>query len=164
MDPDVDPQARDGRPADLPSVRDHALSWLQAPLTIRHLCGLGIIVVGSGIPVALMGGGWVGLWLAGMVIVIIAMAMAHDGDWTRKRRRPARSALKRTRVRRRPARGARRTRKRGGGERSLEARGEPEPPRLGEGRVSPDPTDARQREPTRGKVRSRKAAKKRDRR
>ena len=156
MNPDADPQPpdRDDRSARLPTIRDEVLAWLRTPLTMWKLFALGMLLVGGGIPIALMGGGLVGLWLALMVIVIIAMAMAYDGGWTRKRHRPRTSALKRTRGRRRPAKpegkAPRRTGRRGGsGERKEDPRALPP----GDARVPPPARQARKREPARGEVR-----------
>jgi membrane protein implicated in regulation of membrane protease activity len=105
MNPDADPQPpdRDDRPARSPSVRDDALSWLRTPLTMRQLCALGVFLVGGGIPIALVAGGWAWLGLGVMVIIIIAMAMAHERGLRRKRHRPQTRALKRTRGLRRSA-------------------------------------------------------------
>lgn len=88
---------REGHAADLSPGRQDGLSWFRGPLTIRHLCALGMLVVGGGIPIAGGLGERVSLGYGLMVITILAMAMAHDGGWTRKRHRPLRSAPNQTR-------------------------------------------------------------------
>jgi hypothetical protein len=157
MDPDAGPQPpdRDHRP-DRP-VRDDVMSWLRRPLTMRHLCALGVIVVGGGIPAGVLVGGWASLWLGLMVIAIIAMAMAHDRGRSRKRRRPRASALKRTRGGRRSAapgrKGPRRTGvRRGGGTGEKTRGGRDRPASLGPGGdpLSPPPAPAREGAPAHG--------------
>lgn len=150
MDPDADSQLP--LPADRarrhPSVQDDALSWLRAPLSMRQLCALGILVVGGGIPAAVLVGGWAWLGLGLMVVLILAMAMAHEGGWTRKRHRSANRALRRTRGRRRPggsrAKSAPRMRAgRGGGSGGREIEGTPDPRALSPAdNMQPHPTPA----------------------
>jgi hypothetical protein len=155
MNPESDPQPpdRDVPPPRSASVRDDALSWLRTPLTMRHLCALGVFLVGGGIPIALMAGGWAWLGLGVMVIIIIAMAMAHERGLARKRHRPRGRALKRTRGRRRSAKpegkAPRRTRRPvGSGERKEDPRALPP----GDARVPPPARQARKREPARGEL------------
>lgn len=161
MDLDADPQSpeRDHPRAASPSVRDGALSWLRTPLTMRHLCGLGIVVVGGGIPAAVLAGGWAWLGLGVMVIVIIAMAMAHERRGARRRRRLGTRALRRTRGRRGPAgaggKGPRRTGTRQGGAAggsTLQVKKDAGSLRPGDERGPPRLPDARKDETARGEV------------
>jgi hypothetical protein len=151
MHPDADPgqSEGEGQAADLPSNRHDSLSRLRGPWTIRQLCALGMILVGGGISLTGGLGEWARLGFGGMVIAILAMAMAHDCWWTRRRHRPLGSAPKGTAVRRRSldpgGKAARRTGTRRGGKSKaerLERKVEAEPPRPGEGRVPPRARDA----------------------
>jgi hypothetical protein len=169
MDLDADPQSpeRDHPRAASPSVPDGALSWLRTPLTMRQLCGLGIVVVGGGIPAAVLAGGWAWLGLGVMVIIIIAMAMAHEGRGARRRGRIRTRALRRTRGRRGSAgsaeRGARRTGTRRGGEAgpgALRPKGDAGLPRPGDEGVPPRLPHARKGEPARAEVPPEKTRKK----
>jgi hypothetical protein len=152
MAPDTGPD-RDDPPADRPSHREDALAWLRTPLTMRQLSALGMFVVGGGIPVAVVAGGWAWLGLGVMVIVILAMAMAFEGGWPRKPHRPSRRALRRTRRRRRALRPGEsaETRRDGGsgGKRSgVTATSRPLPP--SRGREPSGAVRRREREPVRG--------------
>lgn len=158
MDLDADPGSpeRDHPGAASPSVPDGALSWLRTPLTMRQLCGLGIVVVGGGIPAAVLAGGWAWLGLGVMVIVIIAMAMDHERRGARRRRRLGTRALRRTRGRRGSARsaerGARRTGTRqggGAGGGTLQQKGDAGSPRPGDQQVPSLLPHARKGEPAR---------------
>lgn len=100
-DDDSRDPGQDGRRLGPLSVRGGDTSPRRAPLSMRRLHALGISLVGGGIPIALLVGGWAWLGLGLMVIVILGMAAAHDGGWTRRRHRPVRSAPKRSRARRR---------------------------------------------------------------
>jgi hypothetical protein len=89
-----DPERDDHRPAPRLGKPGDA-SPRRAPLTMRHLHALGISLVGGGIPIALLVGGWAWLGLGVMVIVMLGMASAHE----LRRHRPVRSAPKRPRAR-----------------------------------------------------------------
>lgn len=68
--------------------------WI--PRTTIGLCGLGMFLVGSGMPLAVNKGGWLCLALAGMLILMLAMWMLQERWLTRERHRLIASALKRT--------------------------------------------------------------------
>lgn len=167
MHPDDEPgRSGPGDPGgDPPSVRRDSPASPGVPPTIRDLSKLGITLVGTGITVAVVLGrpAWMGLGL--MVIAILAMMMAHEGGWTRRRHRPVGRALKRTRVSPGSAgskeKAPRRTRTRRGGrgeEKGLTGRADAEPPRLGDGRVPPGPPLAPEREPVREEAPPKEAA------
>lgn len=100
MPPDVESRQadRDDRAAGLPPVRDDGTSSRGAPLTMLELCRVGIIVVGCGMPFAVVFRRWVSLGLGLMVILILCIALVHERWPTRRRRRPVGSAPKRTRA------------------------------------------------------------------
>lgn len=130
--------------------QDGGPSWWRRPLTIPHLCALGIVLVGVGIPDAVKRAGWAWLGLGSMVIIILAMMMLYDGWRTNKRLELLGSALKRTRGRRRSAgskgKAPRRTVTRGGGKSIEESRGPAagaEPPRIRGGPLPADRSHAR---------------------
>lgn len=136
---------RDDREPGLLPVRGGDPAARRAPLTMRHLHALGISLVGGGIPIALVVGGWAWLGLGLMVIVMLGMAAAHEGGWMRRRHRPVRSAPKRPRARRRSPRARTsprhpRTRLRGGPvNRNSAERGGSRPLRLARGPLRTEP-------------------------
>lgn len=155
-DADSKPAAPNRRAAGVPTSRDDGLSPRGIPLTTIGLCGLAMILVGSGMRRAAAEGWWVGLVLAGVLILILYMGMGQERWLTRERHRLIMSALKRTGVRSGSGHAkeqvSRRTRTRRGGrgeEKSLVPRADAEPPPLGEGRMSPGPPPAPEREPVR---------------
>lgn len=145
MSPDAGstPPQRDGRAAGPPPPRDGGSFNRGLPLTTIGLCGLAMILVGSGMRRAAADGGWGVPALAGVLILILYMGMKQERWLTRERHRLTMSALKRTRA---PGgsedKGSRRTRARRGGkpvESGPSRSDKAEPARLGGGAVPPDP-------------------------
>lgn len=117
MSSDADPKhpAQNRRAAGAAMGDENGPSIRRIPLTTIGLCGLGMILVGSGMRHAVTEGWRVWLALAGMLIVILVMAMVQERWLTRERHRLIASALKWTRVSRDSGRGKGKTRRRTGG-------------------------------------------------
>jgi hypothetical protein len=158
-DADSIPPERDGRAAGSPPARDDGSSDRGIPLTTIGLCGLAMILVGSGMRRAASDGWWVWPALAGVLILILHMWMKQERWLTRERHRLTLSALKRTGASGRSGpseeKTSRRTRARRGGkpvESGSSRSGKAQPPRLGDGAVPPDPPRPRDGETVRGKA------------
>jgi hypothetical protein len=89
---------RDDGAGSLPLVRVDDPCSRGTPLTMLELCRVGIIVVGSGMPFAVVFRRWMSLGLGSMVILILFIALVHERWPMRRRRGPVRSAPKRTRA------------------------------------------------------------------
>ena len=161
MDSDADtiPPEQDGRAAGPSLASSDVPSHRGIPLTTIGLCGLAMILVGSGMRRAASDGWWVWLALAGVLILILYMGMKQERWLTRERHRLTMSALKRTEAlgRSRPSEekvsGA--TRSHCGGkpvESGSSRSGKAQPPPLGDGAVPPDPPRPRDGETVQGKV------------
>jgi hypothetical protein len=139
---DADPQhtEQDNRISGIQMSKDDSRIRAQTPWTILRLYALGLLLVGGGISAAVVLEREAWRELSVMVIIILLMATAHVGGWTRRHNRPSGSALKRTVVRRR-SRDARQ-------ERQVETG----TPQLGDGRLPPDPPDARARDAVRAEA------------
>lgn len=143
-DADSVPPERDVRAAESPPARDDGSSNRGIPLTTIGLCGLAMILVGSGMQRAAADGWWVWLALAGVLILILFMGMRQERWLTRERHRLTMSALKRTGALGRSGhseeKASRRTRPRHGGkpvESGSSRPGKARPARLGDGAGSP---------------------------
>lgn len=100
MSAHADPKHPDQNPraADVPAAEAGNPSSRRNSLTTIGLCGLGMILVGSGMHRAFAEGWRVALALAGMLILILGMWMVQERWLTRERHRLITSALKRTGV------------------------------------------------------------------
>lgn len=140
MHPVDEPQLNEQRRQEtlLPPIPSWTASLFKRPLSMRHLYGLGILVVGGGIPFAAIGGGVAGLGLGAMVIVILGMAMLHDGGWTRRPRHPVSRTRKRSAVRSRGKGRHRTAAKRGrSAQQEIARKATPDSPHRGDGGLLP---------------------------
>lgn len=136
-------------PEAVPSDRAGSPVSRSVPLRTMELCGWGMLLVGSGMPFAVDEEWWVWLPIAGMVVLMLFMAMVQERWLVRERHRLIVSALKRTGAPegsgRSKEKASRRTRTRRGGkpvEIGSSRRAEGEPAKLGDGAVPPDPLRA----------------------
>jgi hypothetical protein len=90
-DADLHPSDHDAAVDRSPSIRDNKL-----PVTSLDLCGLGMVLVGGGIPFAVAGWSRLVLLLILILVLILFMGIVQERWLTRERHRLVVSALKRT--------------------------------------------------------------------
>lgn len=92
------PERDDQTTGGSPGRDDDPASSGVLPVRTMDLCGWGMLLVGSGMPFAVDEEWWVWLPIAGMVILMLLMAMVQERWLMRERHRLIVSALKRTGV------------------------------------------------------------------